>query len=51
MRVKIDKFRTKRTNKKRMTEAQVRRFNAKRNKYAIQTMWAESGAKNESVYN
>ena len=33
MRVKTDKFRTKRVNKRRMTETQVNRANAKRVKY------------------
>jgi len=39
MRVKTDKFRTKRTNKKRMTEQQMHRANAKRTKYTLMDEW------------
>jgi hypothetical protein len=39
MRVKTDKFRTKRINKRRMTETQVVRANAKRVKYTLLDYW------------
>ena len=39
MRVKTDKFRTKRTNKRRMTEQQMKRVNAKRVKYTLMDYW------------
>jgi hypothetical protein len=39
MRVKTDKFRTKRVNKRRMTEKQVVRANAKRVKYTLLDYW------------
>ena len=39
MRVKTDKFRTKRTNKRRMTEQQMKRGNAKRVKYTLMDYW------------
>jgi len=39
MRVKTDKFRTKRINKRRMTETQVSRANAKRVKYTLLDYW------------
>jgi hypothetical protein len=39
MRVKTDKFRTKRINKRRMTETQVIRANAKRVKYTLLDYW------------
>ena len=39
MRVKTDKFRTKRVNKRRMTETQVVRANAKRVKYTLLDYW------------
>ena len=39
MRVKTDKFRTKRTNKRRMTDAQVQRTMAKRKKYTLLDKW------------
>jgi len=39
MRVNTNKFRTKRTNKRRMTDEQVRRINAKRVKYTLIDYW------------
>lgn len=39
MRVKTDKFRTKRVNKRRMTETQVKRVTAKRTKYTLMDYW------------
>jgi len=39
MRVKTDKFRTKRVNKRRMTETQVTRVTAKRTKYTLLDYW------------
>jgi len=39
MRVKTDKFRTKRINKRRMTDEQVRRVTAKRVKYTLLDYW------------
>ena len=39
MRVKTDKFRTKRINKRRMTETQVVRANAKRVRYTLLDYW------------
>ena len=39
MRVKTDKFRTKRVNKRRMTEAQVTRVTSKRLKYTLLDYW------------
>ena len=39
MRVKTDKFRTKRTNKRRMSEKQMQRANAKRVKYTLMDYW------------
>lgn len=39
MRVKTDKFRTKRTNKRRMTEQQMKRVDAKRVKYTLMDYW------------
>jgi len=39
MRVKTDKFRTKRVNKRRMTEAQVTRATSKRLKYTLLDYW------------
>jgi len=39
MRVKTDKFRTKRTNKRRMNEQQMNRVNAKRSKYTLMDYW------------
>ena len=39
MRVKTDKFRTKRINKRRMTETQVKRVTAKRVKYTLLDYW------------
>ena len=39
MRVKTSKFRTKRINKKRMTEAEIARLKAKRQKFAMLDRW------------
>ena len=39
MRVKTSKFRTKRINKKRMTEAEIARLNAKRQKFVMLDRW------------
>lgn len=39
MRVKTSKFRTKRINKKRMTEAEITRLKAKRQKFVMLDRW------------
>jgi len=39
MRVKTSKFRTKRINKKRMTEAEIARLKAKRQKFVMLDRW------------
>ena len=39
MRVRTSKFRTKRVNKKRMTEAEIARLNAKRQKFVMLDSW------------
>ena len=39
MRVNSNKFRTKRINKRRMTDEQVRRINTKRVKYTLMDYW------------
>ena len=49
MRVKTDKFRTKRTNKRRMTEAQVQRTMAKRKKYTLLDKWFDDEPEQQAV--
>ena len=49
MRVKTDKFRTKRTNKRRMTEQQVQRASAKRKKYALLDQWFDDQPEQEAI--
>ena len=49
MRVKTDKFRTKRTNKRRMTEQQVQRASAKRKKYALLDLWFDDQPEQEAI--
>ena len=39
MRVRTSKFRTKTVNKKRMTEAEIARLNAQRQKFAMLDSW------------
>ena len=46
MRVKTTKFRTKRVSKKRMTNAEIERVNAKRQKFVMLDYWFD---KDESV--
>ena len=49
MRVKTDKFRTKRTNKRRMTEQQMKRVNAKRVKYTLMDYWFDRDEPEQQV--
>jgi hypothetical protein len=49
MRVKTDKFRTKRTNKRRMTDAQVQRTTAKRTKYTLLDKWFDDEPEQQAV--
>ena len=49
MRVKTDKFRTKRTNKRRMTDAQVQRTIAKRKKYTLLDKWFDDEPDEQAV--
>jgi len=49
MRVKTDKFRTKRTNKKRMTDLQLQRATAKRKKYVLLDYWFDDQPEQEAI--
>ena len=49
MRVKTDKFRTKRTNKRRMTDAQVQRTMEKRTKYTLLDKWFDDEPDEQAV--
>ncbi len=49
MRVKTDKFRTKRTNKRRMTDEQVQRTVAKRKKYTLLDYWFDDEPEQQAV--
>ena len=49
MRVKTDKFRTKRTNKRRMTETEVKRVTAKRTKYTLLDKWFDDEPEEQAV--
>jgi len=51
MRVNTTKFRTKRVNKKRMTEAQMRRVSAKRTKYTLLDYWFDDEPEQQAVAN
>jgi len=49
MRVKTDKFRTKRTNKRRMSEVELRRYIAKRTKYTLLDKWFDDEPEQQAV--
>ncbi len=49
MRVKTDKFRTKRVNKRRMTDEQVTRVTSKRTKYTLLDYWFDDEPDQQSV--
>ena len=49
MRVKTNKFRTKRTNKRRMSEVELRRYIAKRTKYTLLDKWFDDEPEQQAV--